>query len=245
MDKIILSLNIMGLEKQELSICLFIVDLVRNDKYGELPGKNIRILFDITKDKLFEILEGLVIKNVFKYSSAHNNDTIYIKAGDGYYVFNKNYITWIPTSDSLFYKLCKQLKIRFTIESYNYILEHYSIMNEVEKSIIIEERLTPYELFDSFCVYYKKEFNKEYRTNNQARDLMHLKKVICECSYKNMKDIQIKEFIKWTFDIKANEFKGDFIVGFLPTCLKDYLMQNSISTTKFIKDENGNYRSKN
>jgi hypothetical protein len=68
MDKTIFALTIVGVEKTEYTVCNLFLDAVKNTQYGEIPGKNLRQLLDITKEKLFGMMENLVSKGIFKYS---------------------------------------------------------------------------------------------------------------------------------------------------------------------------------
>jgi hypothetical protein len=243
MDKIVFALTIVGVEKTELAICNIFLDLLKNERWGEIPGKNLRQLFDLTKDKLFNILENLLSKNIFKHSrNSIPINTVYITGGDAHYIFNPEYLNWIPSDVSLFYKLCKLYSYRFNNDSWKMILNHYDIREEIEKKTSLEEKLTPYQLYDLFCAKYRKLFNREYEPSHIERDLAYCKKVICDCSFKNLRDAQILEFLEWTFRVKTRSFKGEFLVGFLPLCLRDYLASTSISIVNpgYIKDENGN-----
>jgi|GEM_PF-6030779 len=247
MNKIIFALSILGLEKTEHHVCNLLLDLVTNVQYGEVPGKNLRGLLELTKEKLFDALEKLQTLNVIKYVREPLPDSVYIKAGEGFYMFNSQYKTWRPTESSLFYKICKQLGHRFTEESYLYILDNYNIRDAVEaQKSNTEERLIPYQLYDIFCERYKTTFHREYRSTNTNRDLAYMKKVLFECSMKNLKDSQIREFLDWSFRVKTRDFKGEFLVGFLPLCLKDYLASTLVEKTnsKFIKDEDGRLKLK-
>lgn len=245
--KEILAVTILGLEKTEhVIVCLFL-DCFYNNMIGEILGRNLRYLLGITKDKSFHMLEGLVQKNILKYTTTVNKNSIYIKGGIGYYIFNSNYEEWIPTSNSLFYKLCKLKGLHFNNLSYNYIISRLDLRKALKKSVKdVDKSLTPYELYGIFCKYYKNYFRKEYNPLNQYKDFSTIKKVICRCSYSGIKDSQIKEFVNWCFRVKAKGFKGNFIIGFLPLCLGDYLKLNIVEkiNPRYKKDENGRLRLK-
>lgn len=243
MDKIIFALTIVGVEKTERAICDIFLDLSKNEQWGEIPGKNLRQLFDLTRDKLFNILENLLSKNIFKHNrNSIPINTVYVTGGDAHYIFNPDYLNWIPSDSSLFYKLCKLHSHRFNSDSWRLILSSYDIREETTKKSSLEERLTPYQLYDLFCAEYKKLFNREYEPPHIERDLAYCKKIICECSFKNLRDAQILEFVEWAFRVKTRSFRGEFLVGFLPLCLRDYLASTVVSAISpgYTKDENGN-----
>jgi len=236
------AISILGLNQNEMLLTQLLLS-----SQGEIPGKNLRILLNINKDQLFEILEKLVQRNIIGYSNNPSNETLtYIRAGEGGYVLNRNYNMWIPEANSIFYKLCKLLDYRCNQQSYQTILNDFSINQNLPINIIKKEvnQITPYELFGLFCLLYKKVLGKEYKPLNNAKDLATLKSIIYEFSYKNIKDKYIKEFIDWVFRVKARSFKSDLIIGWLPLCLKDYL--SSMPTEKdvpgFVRDEEGRLR---
>jgi len=243
MNKILLALTLIGIEKTEQSICGIFLDLLKNEQYGEIPGRNLRQLFNLSKDKLFSILEGLSNRHIFSYSqTAVPSKSVYVTAGDGRYIFNIMYHDWEPAESSLFYKLCALNGYRFNIDSWHIMLEKYDIRRGIEKKILEEKKLTPYQLYNEFCEKYVRLFHREYKPLHIERDLAYCKKVICDCSFKNLKDSQILEFLEWTFRVKIRDFKGEFLVGFLPLCLKDYLASTLIQVVGlgYTKDENGN-----
>ena len=134
MSKIILALTISGLEKTELTVCTLFLDMIQNEQYGEVPGKNIRQLLDLTKDQLFTIVEKLVHRNIIRYLRMVPSEVVYLKAGEGFYVFNKKYETWIPSENSLFYKICKASGWRFNEEAWKYITENYDLRKEIGRA---------------------------------------------------------------------------------------------------------------
>lgn len=243
MNKIILALTLVGIEKTEQSICDIFLDLLRNEQYGEIPGRNLRQLLNLTKDKLFNLLESLSNRHIFSYSrTTHPSNSVYITAGDGYYMLNISYQDWEPAENSLFYKLCTLNGYRFSVDSWHIILEKYDIRKGITKQILEDKKLTPYQLYNEFCERYARFFHKEYKPIHIERDLAYCKKVICDCSFKNLKDSQILEFLEWTFRVKIRDFKGEFLVGFLPLCLKDYFASTVVQIigVGYKKDENGN-----
>jgi hypothetical protein len=247
--KTLLAVSILGLDKHELTITLLFTQLSIESKGGEVPGRNLRQLLDITKDDLFHILEKLLQKGVFKFSDMEDKSYPYICAGDkGYYIFNKDYKDWTPVADSLFYKLCKLLGYRYNSHSYNSILNELDLrQNLVETKDKVVDRITPYEIYDYFMEKYKGYFGKEYSGLNQFKDLQTLKNIIYKFSYSNIGDSHIKEFVNWCFQIKAATFKGsNFIIGFLPMCLQDYLKTNIIEKIDplYTKNEDGRLQRK-
>ena len=249
MMKSLLAVSILGLDKHEQTIVLLFLHYGTENKCGEIPGRNLRLLLDITKDDLFHILEKLLQKGVFKFSEeVDKNIHQYIGAGDkGYYVFNNDCTSWTPIADSLFYKLCKILGYRYNSHSYNNILKELdmrqNLVESKEKEIV---RITPYEIYDYFLEKYKGYFGKEYAGLNQFKDLQTIKNVIYKFSYSNIGDSKIREFINWCFQVKASTFKGNFIIGFLPMCMSDYLKVVTIEKVnpEFIRDEDGRLRAK-
>ena len=239
------ALTILGLEKTEYTVATIFLDAKYANRKGEIPGRNFRYLLDITKDKLFQILESLLQKNILKYSTTINENVIYIQGGKCYYVFNSNYNEWIPTENSLFYKLCKLKGLRFNTRSYNKIISELDFREAIKsENKEVDKGITPYEVYDLFCKLYKQYFGKEYVPLNQYRDFSTTKKIICKCSFKGISDSQIKSFIDWCFKVKAKTFSGNFIIGFLPLCLSDYLKANVVEQidARFKKDENGHLR---
>jgi len=244
-SKEILAITILGSEKNEQRLIGLLLELVQSERYGEIPGSNIRSILDLTKEHLFDLIERLVQRGIFKYLKEVPEKTVYIRGGEGAYIFNSNYKEWAPTNDSLFYKLCKVYGLRFNNTSYNYIIESMDIRVEKDKkSTPATKGITPYEIYDMFCQQYHKCFNKEYSPLNQYKDFLTLKNIICEFSYSNIDDKYIKEFIDWCFRVKVKDFKQGFIIGFLPMCLKDYLGSNQVEKIRpgYIKDEDGRLR---
>ncbi len=248
MSKELLPLILLGLDKTELTIVAFFMELILSKRYGECPGRNLRQCLDITKEQLFTTLERLVQRGILKCLRAVPAETVYIKGGETYYVFNGDYSKWIPSNDSTFYKLCKLMGLRYNNMSYNFIVETLDIRKPLtDEATQKEKSITPYEVYDLFCTHYKNTFGKEYRPLNQYRDFQTLKNIICKFSYENIKEMYLKEFINWSFLVKAKEFKGDFIIGMLPLCLKDYLAVNHVEKMHpgFVRDENGRLILKN
>jgi len=243
--KELIAIQILGLNKQEQALTALLIDLDKSNKYGEIPGRNLRVLLDLSKDDLFHLLEKLTQKNILKYTHNIVENIIYVKGGDGGYVYNNKWEEWTPVSDSLFYKLCKILKLRYNTLSYNYILNNLDIRNEfVAHQDDTSTTITPYELYGLFCKEYKIVFDKDYKPLNQSRDFQTIKDIICKFNYNNIKDSYITEFIKWCFMVKVRSFKSNLIIGFLPLCLQDYLKDNTVEkiNTGKVKDENGNWR---
>ncbi len=243
MNKILFALAIIGVEKTEYLLCSIFLDLLKNEQYGEIPGRNLRQLLNLTKDTLFSLLEGLSNRHIFSYSqTVMPPNSIYVKAGAGQYIFNMHYQDWEPVETSLFYTLCRLEGYRFNADSWNIILEKYDIRKEGTRKNLVEKKLTPYQLYNDFCEEYQQLFHKEYKPLHIERDLAYCKKIICDCSFKNLKDPQILEFLEWAFRVKVKDFKGEFLVGFLPLCLRDYLASTLIQVVRsgYIKDENGN-----
>jgi hypothetical protein len=246
--KEILAGTIIGLEPKEQILVNLLLESQSNEQTGEIPGVTLRKILETTKDDLFHILERLLQKRIFGFAKQVIEGKLYIKAGEGYYIFDNDYTHWIPSSDSLFYKLCKLLDMKFNEESYLRVLKEFDIRNPIQEKEAKDklDKITPYEIYDMFCHKYKRVFNKEYTPPNQYRDFGTIKKILCELSYKNFKDSQIKDFIEWCFMVKVREFKGNFIVGFLPLCLQDYLKMNNIEKNKpnTTKDEDGRLHQK-
>jgi hypothetical protein len=244
-SKEILAITILGWEKNEQKLIGVLLDLVHSNEFGEIPGSNIRLITDLTKEQLFDLIERLVQRNVFKYMSSVPINTVYIVGGEGSYVFNSNYREWLPTNDSPFYKLCKIYGLRFNNASYNYLLDNMDLRIAIEKkSSQVDKGITPYEIYDLFCQLYHKHFNAEYSPLNQYKDFLTLKNIICKFSYENIEDRYVKEFINWCFMVKIRDFKQGFIIGFLPMCLKDYLGSNVVEKIKpgYTKDFDGRLR---
>ncbi len=245
--KALLALSIQGLEPKEFALTTLLVNQSINQKYGEVFGRNLRSILELTKESLFQLLEKLIQKNILQYSQFPETckQLVYIRAGDGCYILNEDFTSWIPCETSLFYKLCKLYGYAFNQKSYQLILDELDLTQElVKKDKSNEGRITPYELYDIFCQQYKKIFNQEYVPPNQARDFMNLKKIIYQMSYNNFSDQVIRDFIRWCFDCKVKDFKGNFIIGFLPMCLVDYLRSNVVEKNSPIykRDEDGRLR---
>jgi hypothetical protein len=246
MNKEVFATTILGLDKNELTLTLLMLDCSKNEQWGEIPGKNIRALLELTKESLFELLEKLLSKGIVRYSNIplYAGTNIYLQAGKGFYVYNRDYRTWQPTEQSLYYKLCRSMGLRFSSDSYIYILDHYNIYAIKDLKVTSEEVLTPYELYDIFCQTFQEKFGREYRPTSQVRDLGYMKKVIFDACRVGLRDIQIQEFISWAVRVKSKDFKGAFLIGFLPLCHKDYLAAKKVEIMPkgFYKDENGQLR---
>lgn len=242
-----LALAISGLENKELmSLVSLFLFLSSEKQFGEVPGGNLRFMFEWTKEKLFHNLETLVQRNIFKYSTTVPENCCYVMAGKNCYVFNSSYSSWQPTSTSIFYKVSKLLGWRFNEQSYKSTLLSLDLRQPFRKTVSDEKGLTVYEIYDLFCSWHSKIFRQEYSTTNSQRDFLTIKKLMCEMHYLNYSDSQIRNFIEWCFLQKAKDFKGAFMVGFLPLCLKDYKLGVNISKIpqNYEKDENGNLRLK-
>lgn len=236
---------LVGLNKTEQVVVLTLLYLDSQKQYGEVPGRNLRTLLDVSKEQLFLELEKLVQKNILKFSNDIVENRVYLSAGKGYYVFNENYREWLPVAESLFYKICKLVGYGYNKHSYLIILNEIDLRKELNKDPEIKDtKITPYELFDLFCQWHLKIFGREYVPPNQAKDLQTLKKIIFDMSFDGFNENAIKEFLKWSFLSKAKTFNSSFIVGFLPLCLKDYLttVKTSPINKGYIKDEDGRLR---
>lgn len=236
---------LIGLSPKEQSIVLLLFHLAQNSFWGEVPGRNFRTLLELTKDNLFLELEKLVQKNILKFSTERIANTVYISAGKGYYIFYPATTEWLPTSESLFYKVCKLLGYPFNKHSYITILKELDLREELNKDPEVKEkRMTPFELFDIFCQWHVKLFGREYAPPNQVKDLQTLKKIIFDMSFEGYSEESIKDFLKWSFLSKARTFNSSFIVGFLPLCLRDYLATNKIAKVypNYKKDDDGRIR---
>jgi len=236
---------LVGLNPKEQSIVLILFHLEQNTLWGEVPGRNLRTLLELTKDSLFLELEKLVQKNILKFSAEVVPETVYISAGKGYYIFNAHCKEWMPTAESTFYKICKLVGYGYNKHSYLMILNELDLRKELIKDPEIKDtKITPFELFDLFCQWHLKMFGREYTPPNQAKDLQTLKKIIFDMSFDGFNENTIKEFLKWSFLSKAKTFNSSFIVGFLPLCLKDYLttVKTSSINKGYTKDEDGRLR---
>lgn len=242
-------ISILGLSKLEQILVLLFSDLHINEIGGEIPGRNIRNLFNINKDELFFLLEKLSKRRILKLSKECQQKNVYIKAGNkGYYIYNDNYNEWIPSSNSLFYTLCKLLKLKPTKLVYNNIIEKFYIKDKLftKKEKVEYNRITPYEVYECFCNIYKKTFKHGYKSPNLNKDFKTVKNILFTFNFNNIKDRYVKEFLNWTFLVKARSNKSDFIIGFLPLYLKDYLKNNKVEkeNQEYYKDEDGRLRRK-
>jgi len=248
--KDLLAVLLVGLNPKEYHMVMLLMYLQKSEQYGEIPGSNLRNLMgtNVTKEQLFLELEKLVQKNILRFSNNKVPNTVYISAGKGYYVFNQYYQEWVPTSDSGFYKVARILGYTYNKQSYNTILRDTDFREELVKDLVRagDSKLTPYEAYDIFCNLYKRTFNREYGGVNQIKDFQTLKKLIYDMSFENYSDNHIKDFLEWSFRAKSRDFKGDFIVGFLPLCLQDYRAQVQVQKIKpgYTLDENGRLKIK-
>jgi len=248
MNHYFLATLILGLSLKETSILQVFLHQFSNRYFGEIPGSNLRNLLGLTKDQLFLELEKLVQRNIFKFSTYSMDESVFVAAGKGYYIFNSTVTEWIPSAESTFYKICKIKGYHFNRTSYLQLLRELNFTNElVIAKKEAEEKVTPYEAFDWFCGLHKKTFGREYSPINQVRDFATLKKILCDMTFRGFSKGDIREFFQWCFLSKVKDFKSAFIVGFLPMCLEDYrtLVNVPIISEKFRVDEDGRMRVKN